>query len=201
MSSPHPTPNPRFAEFRALLAANTAWFQRWKGTFYRFQGIDYPAPTQILNGEGARRRGGRWNRPGLSTIYGSLSDVTALEECKANDRYYGVVTKSPRLLVAVDASLTATLDLTSTAVRRALNVTLEELDSEDWRKIQQQGFESVSQALGRAAAACSASGLLVNSAAVPQGVNLVIFPGNRSADRLKVVNEERLLTLGIKTRA
>lgn len=197
----HPTPNPRFADFRALLAAHPAWFQPWQGTFYRFQAIDFPTPTQILNGAGARQRGGRWNRPGMSAIYGSLSDVTALEECKANDRYYGVVTKGPRLLVAVEARLTATVDLTSAPVRRALGVTLEELDAEDWRKVQQQGFESISQALGRAAAACSASGLLVSSAAVPQGTNLVVFPGNRNADRLKVVEEEKLLALGMKTRA
>ncbi len=195
------TPNPRFAEFRALLAAHPDWFQPWEGTFFRFQAIDYPTPTQILNGAGARHRGGRWNRPGMTAIYGSLSDVTALEECKANDRYYGVVTKGPRLLVAVDARLTATVNLTSAPVRRALGVTLEELDAEDWRKVQQQGFESTSQALGRAAAACSASGLLVNSAAVPQGTNMVVFPGNRNADRLKVVEEEKLLALGMKTRA
>jgi hypothetical protein len=47
-----------------------------------------------------------------------------LEECKANDRYYGVETKGPRLLVAVEAKLVGMLDLTDLAIRRTLRVTL-----------------------------------------------------------------------------
>ena len=36
----------------------------------------------------------------------------AARQSKANDRYYGVPTKSPRLVVAIEAQLTRMLDLT-----------------------------------------------------------------------------------------
>src|SRR5690349_543978 len=109
--------HPRFAELRDLFHAHPEWFRPWTGTLFRFQTIDFPRPKDVLHGAGARWRGGRWNPPGLAAVYGSTSDSTALEECKANDRYYGVVTKSPRLLVAIEARLTRVLDLTSPATR------------------------------------------------------------------------------------
>lgn len=96
-------PNPRFTEFQAVLAAHPGWLQPWAGTFFRFQTMDFPAAHELLSGEGARWRGGRWNPPGLATVYGSITDATALDECKANDLYYGIETKSPRLLVAIEA--------------------------------------------------------------------------------------------------
>jgi RES domain-containing protein len=83
-------PHPRFAEFRKILAAHPGWLQPWTGTFFRFQTIDFPAAKDVLSGEGARTRGGRWNPPGLATVYGSTTDTLALAECKANDRYYGL---------------------------------------------------------------------------------------------------------------
>ena len=194
-------PNPRFAEFRTILAAHPEWLKPWAGTFFRFQTIDFPSPKDVLSGEGARERGGRWNQPGLAAVYGSTTDVAALEECKANDRYYGIVTTYPRLLVAVEANLTGVLDLTVAPIRRALGITLRELGAEDWRKLLHAARESSSQALGRAAANVGASGLLVRSAAVTRGVNMVIFPGINPGDRLAVVEGNRLAGLGVKLRA
>jgi len=157
--------------------------------------VDYPAPKDVLSGEGARRRGGRWNRPGISALYGSTTDTTALEECKAHDRYYGVETKSPRILVAIDIELTRMLDLTSPAARRALGVTLTELGAEDWRKLQAAGKESLTQVIGRAAAAAGGSGLIVRSAEVHLGINVVVFPGVCSGDRLEIVEGDKLAQL------
>lgn len=113
------------------MASLPEWLTPWSGTFFRFQTIDFPSATDVLSGEGARMRGGRWNQPGLAAVYGSTTDTTALEECKANDRYYGVETKSPRLLVAIDAQLIRVLDLSSASIRRTLGVTLKELATED----------------------------------------------------------------------
>jgi hypothetical protein len=104
--------HPRFAELRDQFRAHPDCFTPWTGTLFRFHTVDYPKAKDVLSGKGAAWRGGRWNPPGLPTIYGSTTDTTALEECKANDRYYGVVTKSPRLLVAIEAQLTRALDLT-----------------------------------------------------------------------------------------
>ncbi len=184
--------NPRFAEFRGLLAAKPELLQPWSGTLFRFQTVDFPAPEDVLSGAGAKHRGGRWNPPGVATLYGSTTDATALEESKANDRYAGIVNRSPRLLVAVEARLTRVLDVTSAPVRRALGVTLTELTAEDWRKLVESGRENFTQALGRAAFQAGASGILARSAAVA-GVNVVVFPGNLGkGESLAVVEGEKL---------
>ena len=193
--------HPRFAELRDMFRAHPEWFGAWNGTLFRFQTVDFPAPKDVLSGEGARRRGGRWNSPGIAALYGSTTDNTALEECKANDRYYGVETKSPRLLVAIEAKLTRMLDLTAPATRRAMDVTLGVLGSEDWRKLQDAGKESFTQAIGRAVAAAGGGSLLYRSAAVARGVNVAIFPGVCAADHLEVVEGAKLEKLGVKTKA
>ena len=192
--------HPRFAELRDLFRAHPEWFGAWNGTLFRFQALDFPAPKDVLSGDGARWRGGRWNPPGIPTLYGSTTDRTALEECKAHDRYYGVQTKSPRLLVAIEAQLTRVLDLTTPATRRAMDVTLAELGAEDWRKLQAAGKESFTQAIGRAVAAAGGSGLLSRSAAVPRGINVAIFPRVCAADQLEVVEGAKLEQLGVKTK-
>ncbi len=194
-------PHPRYAELRDQFRAHPERFGPWSGTVFRFQTVDFPAPEDMLSGWGARVRGGRWNPTGLRTLYGSTTDTTALEECKANDRYYGVVTKAPRLLVAIEVRLERVLDLTRPEIRRSLGVTLAELAAEDWRKLLEAGQESFTQALGRAVAASGGSGLLARSAAVPRGVNVVVFPGACVGDKLDVVEGEKLKRLGVRTRA
>jgi RES domain-containing protein len=189
--------HPRFAELRDLFRAHPEWFVTWSGTFFRFQTVDFPAPKEVLSGEGARIRGGRWNPPGTATLYGSITDTAALEECKANDRYYGVDTKSPRLLVAIETRLTRVLDLTSPICRKSLDLTLTQLAAEDWRKLLASGKESFTQALGRAVVAARGSGLLARSAAVHRGVNVVVFPENCAKDQLLVVEGHKLEALRI----
>lgn len=161
--------HPRFAELREELRVHPDWFKPWTGTLFRFQTVDFPASKDVLNGKGAAWRGGRWNPPGLPTVYGSTTDTTALGECKANDDYYRVVTKSPRLLVAIEAQVTRLLDLTCPAIRQALGFTLAEFAAEDWRKLSAAGKESLTQVLGRAVAETGGSGLLARSAAVRRG--------------------------------
>lgn len=190
--------HPRFAELRDLFRAHPEWYAPWAGTLFRFHTVDFPAPKDVLSGEGAQWRGGRWNLPGLATLYGSTTDATALQECKANDRYYGVETKSPRLLVAIEAQLTRVLDLTSPAIRRGMAVSLAELAAEDWRKLLAAGKESFTQAIGRAVAAADGSGLLARSAAVARGVNVAIFPGVCAADHLEVVEGAKLEKLATR---
>ena len=63
------------------------------------------------------------------------------------------------------------------------------------------GQESSSQALGRAASAAGASGLLVRSAAVARGINVVVFPHTHRDNRMKVVEGEKLARLGVRLRA
>lgn len=190
--------NPRFAEFRDLLAAKPELLQPWSGTLFRFQTVAFPTPEDVLSGLGAKQRGGRWNPPGVPALYGSTTDATALEESKANDRYAGMVNRSPRLVVAVEARLARVLDFTSALVRRELGVTLTELTAEDWRKLMESGRESFTQALGRAVFQAGASGILARSAAAA-GVNAVVFPGNLGkGENLAVVEGEKLRRLAPK---
>lgn len=192
--------HPRFAALCSLFRSHPEWFGPWNGTLFRFQTVDYPTPKDVLSGRGARGRGGRWNPPGLATLYGSTTEVTALEECKANDRYYGVQTRGPRLLVAIEAKLTQVLNLTLPTTRKAVDVSLSELATEDWRKLLAAGKESFTQVVGRAVASTNGSGLLARSSAVKRGVNVVIFPGACRVDRLEVVEGEKLEKLGVRTK-
>jgi RES domain-containing protein len=120
---------------------------------------------------------------------------------EAGDRYYGVVTKSPRLLVAIEADVNRMLDLTNPDLRRELDVTLIELAAEDWRKLLAVGKESFTQALGRAVAATGGSGQPARSAAVRRGVNVVIFRGVCPGDELQIVDAAKLDQLGVKLKA
>ena len=190
--------HPRFAELSGIFQNHPDLFREWRGTLFRFQTVDFPAPKDVLSGEGAQWRGGRWNLPGIATLYGSTTDTTALEECKANDRYYGVETKGPRLLVAIDARLGLVLDLTSPGIRRALGVTLTDLGAEDWRKLLAAGKESFTQCIGRAVAATGGGGVIARSAAVRSGVNVIVYPGARAGDHLEVVEGEKLEKLGFR---
>jgi len=79
-----------------------------------------------------------------------------------------------------------------------LGVSDEELRREDWRKVQEQGFESLTQTLGRAAFTAKAEGLLALSARVPKGVNVVYFPQNRlRSSRVRLWEAQKLQDLGL----
>lgn len=94
--------------------------------------------------------------------------------------------------MAIEARLDRVLDLSDVAVRRSLGVTLEELASEDWRKLLNAHRESFSQALGRAVAEAGGHGLLARSAAVSRGLNVAIFTKPMTTTRLSVVEGEAL---------
>ena len=88
--------------------------------------------------------------------------------------------RTPRLLVAIEFSLQVVLDLTSPSVRASLGLTPDALREEDWRKTQEAGRESLTQAIGRAVFSNNGEGLLVPSARVPEGMNLAFFPENQA---------------------
>lgn len=69
------------------------------------------------------------------------------------------------------------LDLvTPRALRAKTWLQLDKLLAEDWQKVSDAKHESQSQAFGRASQAIGAEALLVPSARVPGGLNLVYFP-------------------------
>ena len=195
-------PNRAFVEFSRRLKKAPEIFQPWKGTIYRVTTPRYRDPRIILFGEGSYRNGGRWNAIGsFRAVYGSADDVTALKESKANAEYANLPYpfREPRLIVAVDVSLSRFVDLTSSETLKLLNVTEEELRTEDWRKVQEQGFESLTQSLGRAVFDAKSEGLLAFSARVAKAINIAYFPQNKlRGSEVRLCQAQELRNLGLE---
>ena len=125
--------------------------------------------------------------------------MVALAEQQASAKYANLPYpfREKRLVVAIDLDLVRIIDLTVAENLEKLSVTEEEL-REDWRKVQEQGFESFTQALGRALFEAKAEGLMARSARVENGINVVYFPENKrrgSSVRLPEARQLRDLRL------
>lgn len=172
-------PNPAFTALKQRLKEHPELFRPWKGTIYRVTTLKYRGPSEILRGEGSYWNGGRWNAiESLRAVYGSTDALVALAEQQSNAQYANLPYpfRETRLIVAIDVDLARVVDLTSSEVLKTLGVTEEELRREDWRKVQEQGFESLTQAVGRALFKAKAEGLLARSARVANGINVAYFP-------------------------
>jgi len=192
-------PNPAFAELSRLI--KDSLFQPFKGTIYRVTTLKYRDPRTILFGEGSFRNGGRWNAiESFRAVYGSTEDVVAVAESRANAEYANLPYpfRETRLVVAVDVDLARVIDLTSAATLSALGIKENEL-WEDWRKIQEQGVESFTQALGRAIFAAKGEGLLALSARVAKGTNIAYFPENKEkGSKVRLWRAQELRNLGLE---
>ena len=172
--------NPRYGEFLTTLQkCAEAWGQPWIGDSWRFQDIDFPTGKDILSGKGAQLRGGRLNfRGSFPVVYGSTDEVTALVESSAHSQRYGLVVRKPRILVAIELRLQRALDLRVPDIQGALNLSLKELQCENWGNLQYHGTEALSQALGRAVFDAGFEAILIPSFAHPAGTNIAWFPKN-----------------------
>jgi len=173
--------NRAFTALKQRLEQHPELFRPWKGTTYRVTTLKYRDPREILRGEGSFRNGGRWNGiESFRAVYGSIDAVVALAEQQASAKYANLPYpfREKRLVVAIDLDLVRIIDLTVAENLEKLSVTEEEL-REDWRKVQEQGFESFTQALGRALFEAKAEGLMARSARVENGINVVYFPENK----------------------
>ena len=182
------TPHPEFPRLAA--AVRRVSVRPWSGVAYRSASPAYVGARDLLSGEGVRRHGGRWNAAGAFTaVYASLSPETAIAEALAHFRYYAIpeADAMPRVLVALEASLAALADLTDGRARRTLKVSRRRMRGDGWRRAAEQGRESLTQAIGRAAFEAELEALLVPSAADRTGANLVVFPARlRPGSRLAV---------------
>jgi RES domain-containing protein len=145
-------PSPFYNDFRTILGQNEEIFGPWSGVIFRSVSPQYARPNDILSGHGAYQAGGRWNAPGIYSIYGSLEPGLAADESfNFLLRHFGWQSRDvpPRMLVGIRVSLRAVLDLTN--LKSVLTpLDLEHLLLEDWRKTNGGRRESRSQALGRA---------------------------------------------------
>ena len=182
--------NRAFGSFRRRIAEHAELMRPWQGAVYRVTTLDYPSPKSILLGQGSFLYGGRWNAAGsFRAVYGSTTDVVAVAESRANAEYAGMPFpfRTPRLLVTLELNLEKVIDLTQPGTLRSLGLVVDDFRREDWRKVQAQGGESLSQCFGRAVFESGANALLAPSARVPGGVNIVYLPENRGG-----VNEARV---------
>jgi len=192
-------PNHAFEQFRRR--TKETLFRPWKGTIYRVTTLKYRDPRIILFGEGSFRNGGRWNAIGsFRAVYGSTDAVVALAESEVNAKYANLPYpfRETRLVVTVEVALARVVDLTAAKNLEVLGVTEEELRREDWRKVQEQGFESLTQALGRALFAGKAEGLVARSARVERGINIGYFPQNKQrGSEVRLCEAQELRDLGL----
>lgn len=151
----------------------------WQGTVFRSIRPEYWASEDLLAGEESRQHGGRWNPPSsFRRVYLALTLNTALEEMKGWLRYYHLPPESalPRVFTAVETNLSEVLNLTDGAIRQRLQISLDRMKGEDWRRMNDRGKEALTQAVGRAAFEADFEGLVVPSVQDAKGRNLVVFP-------------------------
>lgn len=151
----------------------------------------------MLDGKGSFKYGGRWSAAGtFPAVNLSTTEDAALHESSAKFSYYRLPLANvrPKVVAGIRLKLGKVIDLTN---RRGIGkqpwLRLEELLAEDWRKVNDAGHESQSQAFGRAAHDRGAEGLLTPSARVQDGVNLVYFPeSGLGAGKIQILGEEEL---------
>ncbi len=159
---------------RLLDALEALPARNWQGRVWRHMFNDY-RPDRV------NTSGARWNPPGTGAIYTALDRSTALAEGQhAVDiqprRFY-----AKRVLYQVEVSVTELVDLTAPGALAAVDLTLDDVHSDDHRACQR---------VGGAVAWLERGGLLVPSARY-SGSNLVILIGSAgSVDDLEVIDQE-----------
>ncbi len=158
----------------------------FSGIVYRQCAPQYATGRDLLTGAGSSKHGGRWNPRAFKAVYASLSPETALAEALHPFRHYGFPEwqAMPRTLVAAQVGFTRTLDLTDPLVLTKLSIPRDLVFQElqrYWRTLQAPGGEGWTQQIGRAAFSSGVQALLVPSAAISAGKNVVWFPDNLDA--------------------
>ena len=190
-------PNARYEVFLTEFKRIKRPFEKWRGIAFRATPLPYAAAAKLLNGLGSFKFGGRWSAAGaFPAVNASLAPETAVNESGASFTYYNFSLSDvrPKVLVAVRLNLAMVLNLTveGTICSRPW-LKLDELLAEDWRKINDRGYESESQALGRAAHEAGAEAILIPSARVRGDINLVYFPKSLSKlSKVEILGEEEL---------
>ena len=100
-----------------------------------------------LSGEGARRHGGRFNPPGIPTLYLCTTTECAQAEYSKQSTHKSLPAS---YLYRISANLHPVLDLTREETRSTVDVMLDDLVSDDWRTCQvvgkrayDKGFQAV----------------------------------------------------------
>ena len=185
------TPYPSFNLYLENLARSE--LLPWNGIIFRSAAIAHSSADDLISGHGAELAGGRWNPPGLRTVYGSLEPGLSVDESLGVIlRGYGLTSDDlhPRIVAAIEVKLEAVFILDPTKAIPAW-LDYDQMLKVDWRRENGEGRETTSQALGRAVA--SAGEALITASAVRAGLNIALFPGSlRPGSTLRVIHDEEL---------
>ena len=160
---------------------------RFRGIVYRAHDPRWSWPP--VSGAGARRYGGRFNRPGVEAFYTSASPMTALREA-------GPVQQplQPVLVCAYEVDAEPVFDALDASQRRAQAVTDDELRCPNWERAMYDRTIPASQALADRLLDAGYVGMRVRSfapAAGPDDVNLVLWRwSDRRPSRVVLIDDE-----------
>ncbi|MFO1352793.1 MAG: RES family NAD+ phosphorylase [Gammaproteobacteria bacterium] len=165
------------------------------GTVYRLIHVKYAETA--LSSIGSYRLGGRYNLANtFEALYLADSPITALQEVEMlfrQDEKLFPVKGAPRILLSVEVTLSAVLDLTDVKIQKALGTNPQELTG-SWIAVNAAGHAAPTQMLGQACFRHEAiEGLKVPSARDHKAFNLAVFPENlKVASDLRVFDHEGL---------
>lgn len=168
----------------------------WTGTAYRLIPAQFAGTA--LSSIGSFRRGGRYNpKEAFEALYLADTPLTALQEInliKVTDEAILGVKSSPRLLLSVEVTLSAVLDMTVPQTQEFLNTNMQELTG-SWLAMNAAGRLAPTQVLGAAAyGQGTIEALRVPSAQDSQATNLVILPERlQQGSRVRVYDDSGLI--------
>jgi RES domain-containing protein len=187
MLMPHPDFN------RYLENLSPSEFSSWSGVIFRSAAIAHASAADLISGRGAEIAGGRWNPPGLRTVYGSLNPGLSVDESLgAVLRGYGFAPEDlhPRVLAGIEVKLEAVFIL-DPAKPFPEWLDYDQMLKVDWRAENEEGRETTSQALGRAVAARGEA--LITGSSVRTGMNIALFPDSlRPGSTIRIIHGEEL---------
>ncbi len=161
-------------------------FSEWVGRVYR--GFNPRWSYDPDSGEGAKRNGGRFNRPGVDCLYTSASPETAWLE--AQQAF--VFKTQPLTLCAFEVSCADILDLTDHAVRRKVDVTLDDMACA-WEDMISTGNKPPSWQIADRLISLGAAAIVTPSFASRAGVsdiNIVFWKwSRRKPHKIRVIDD------------
>ncbi|MBX7246563.1 MAG: RES family NAD+ phosphorylase [Candidatus Sumerlaeaceae bacterium] len=184
--------HPRFPELESAISDLTKGDSAlpWTGYAYRCCRHTYAKRNDFLSGAGAAQYGGRFTRPGVAPmIYASTTALLAVAEALENYRLRKVQPWEicPLVIMALEVGPVWALDLTRPDIQKRLGVSRQDLQGENWRLANDQGFESLCQAIGRAALAAGVKALMVPTALMEKDANIALFRDQIPDSALKVL--------------
>lgn len=163
--------------------------QPFEGTFFRSVAYRYFHPDDVISGEGTRRYGGRFVPVGISAVYGSVDEQTAVQEVSARQQMLKGNSQVdfrdyPRLTYVLHVKTERHLDI-SGDLPSDLNTIIQECS--------QPGDHEASQRLAELWIAEGVESVLFRSA-TGSGKNVLVYTTNAGEGSVAVANREALLS-------